>query len=238
MRAAPFLRRFRLLAASSLVCAAFSGCKAGGEGPLYNPEQASERAPDTFRAKFETTAGDFSVECHREWAPNGADRFYNLVKIGFYDDVAFFRVVKSPRPFVVQWGIHGNPSVSARWVDARIAPDPAVVSNTRGRLTFAMAGEPDTRTTQVFINYGDNRALDEKGFAPVCEVVDDGMKVVEALNGEYGEGPTGEQGQIQSKGNAFLKQAHPKLDYVKRATLQDMQALVAPSATPAPSGGQ
>lgn len=217
---------------------ALMACKAGGEGPLYNPDQASERAPDTFRAKFETTAGDFVVECHREWAPNGADRFYNLVKIGFFDDVAFFRVVKTPRPFVVQWGIHGNPKVSSRWVDARIAPDKPVVSNERGRLTFAMAGEPDTRTTQVFINYSDNRPLDEKGFAPVCEVVDGGMKVVDGLNGEYGEGPTSEQGQIQAKGNVFLREAHPKLDYVKRATLQDMQMLApgtAPTAMPSGS---
>jgi peptidyl-prolyl cis-trans isomerase A (cyclophilin A) len=201
-----------------------------------DPSQATERAPDAFRVKFETTKGAFDIECHRDWAPNGVDRVYNLVKLGFFDDVAFFRVVRSPRPFVVQFGIHGNPDVAQRWLNANIPPDPPKQSNTRGRVTFAMAGSPDTRSTQLFINYGNNSSLDRMGFAPVCDVVGDGMNVVEQLYDGYGEGVTEEQDQIVSQGNKFLKEKHPMLDYIKTARIDDAPAPVASvSATAAAS---
>jgi peptidyl-prolyl cis-trans isomerase A (cyclophilin A) len=198
-----------------------------------DPSQATEKAPDTFRVKFDTTRGAFDIECHRDWAPNGVDRVYNLVKLGFYDDVAFFRVVRSPRPFVVQFGIHGNPEVAQRWLNANIQPDPPKQSNTRGRVTFAMAGRPDTRSTQLFINYGNNASLDRMGFAPVCDVVGDGMNVVEQLYDGYGEGVTEEQDQIVSQGNKFLKEKHPMLDYIKTARIDDAPAPVASASAAA-----
>jgi peptidyl-prolyl cis-trans isomerase A (cyclophilin A) len=182
---------------------------------MTDPSKATERAPDTFRAKFETTKGDVVFECSRAWAPNGVDRFYNLVKIGFFDDVALFRVAKG---FVVQWGIHGDPAVSAAWQSANLAPDPVVESNKRGTLTYAMAGRPDTRSTQLFINYNDNTSLDQQGFAPLCKVVE-GMETADAFNGEYGERVTGMQGQIHAKGNAYLREAWPNLDYIKTAVI-------------------
>ncbi len=200
-------------------CGQSSEGAGSGASPLMDPSQATGQAPDTFHVTFETTQGSFGVDCHRDWAPNGADRFYNLVKIGFFDDVAFFRVVRSPRPFVVQFGIHGNPSVAARWLNANIAPDSPKASNTRGKLTFAMAGSPDTRSTQVFINYGDNRSLDRMGFAPLCEVSGDGMNIVDKLYDGYGEGPTKEQDEIVAGGNKFLREKHPKLDYIKTARI-------------------
>ncbi len=194
------------------------------DDPLLHPEKATAKAPDNFQVRFETTKGDFTVTIHRDWAPRGADRFYNLVKLGFYDDVAFFRVLEG---FVVQFGIHGEPKVAAAWRNARIEDDPVTQSNTRGRITFATAG-PNTRTTQVFINLGDNKMLDGMGFAPFGEVDAEGMKVVEALYSGYGEGaPRGrgpDQGRIQREGNAYLRREFPKLDYVKKATLVEQPA--------------
>lgn len=182
---------------------------------MTDPGKAVEKAPDTFKAKFETTKGDFVVECTRSWAPNGVDRFYNLVKIGFFDDIAFFRVAKG---FVVQWGIHGDPKVSSAWQNANLPPDTPTQSNTRGMLTYAMAGRPDTRSTQLFINFKDNANLDQMGFAPLCKV-SEGMDVVDALNGEYGEKITRMQGEIHEKGNAYLREKWPNLDYVKTARI-------------------
>lgn len=182
---------------------------------MTDPSKAKEKAPDTFRAKFETTKGDIVMECTRAWAPNGVDRFYNLVKIGFFDDVALFRVAKG---FVVQWGIHGDPEVSKVWSNANLPPDPVVESNKRGMLTYAMAGRPDTRSTQLFINYGDNVGLDKQGFAPLCKVVE-GMEVADSFNSEYGERVTGMQGEIGAKGNAYLREKWPNLDYIKTATI-------------------
>lgn len=187
---------------------------------LTDPASLNEKAPDVFKAKFETSKGPFMVEVHRDWAPNGADRFYNLVKNGFYDDVRFFRVVTG---FMVQFGINGDPNLSAVWRDANIKDDPVKQSNTRGMMTFATAG-PDTRTTQVFINFGDNSFLDSQGFAPFGQVVS-GMEVVDSLYDGYGEGaPQGHgpnQGVIQRLGNAYLEKAFPKLDYVKKATIEE-----------------
>ncbi|MBW1877528.1 MAG: peptidylprolyl isomerase [Deltaproteobacteria bacterium] len=186
---------------------------------LLDPTLAQEEAPKTFRVRFETTKGDFVVEVNRKWAKKGATRFYNLVRIGFYDDVAFFRVIDG---FMVQFGIPGDPEVAAAWQQAVIKDDMVLRSNRRGRITFGNAGR-HTRTTQVFINYTDrNAALDAEGFAPFGEVVE-GMEVVDALYKGYGEGaPTGsgpKQGMIRAHGNAYLRQAFPELDYVIRARI-------------------
>jgi peptidyl-prolyl cis-trans isomerase A (cyclophilin A) len=184
------------------------------------PSAAKETAPPTFKVKMTTTKGDFTIEVNRDWAPVGADRFYNLVKLGYFTDVAFFRVVKG---FMVQFGIHGDPAVARQWESATIKDDPTgKKSNTRGMVTFATAG-PDMRTTQLFINYGNNARLDSMGFAPFGKVVGNGMKVVDAIYNGYGEGaPEGKgpyQDQIQRQGNAYLKAQFPKLDYIKSATI-------------------
>jgi peptidyl-prolyl cis-trans isomerase A (cyclophilin A) len=186
---------------------------------LMNPAALTEKAPDVFRAKFETTKGDFVIEVTRAWSPNGADRFYNLVKNGYYDDCRFFRVLSG---FMAQFGINGDPKVNAVWYRQQIKDDPVKQSNTRGYASYAMAG-PNTRTTQVFINYGDNSRLDGGGFSPFGKVVEEGMKVVDSLYSAYGEGPpngTGaDQGRVYNEGNAYLEKSFPKLDYIKSATI-------------------
>lgn len=185
---------------------------------LMHPSKLTEKAPDTFKVRFDTTKGAVTIEVTRSQAPNGADRFYNLVKGGYFKDIAFFRVIPG---FMAQFGIHGDPKVSAAWSDAKIQDDPVKASNTRGAITFATAG-PNTRTTQLFINLVDNPRLDSMGFAPFGKVVQ-GMDVVDKLNGEYGEGaPQGRgpyQGQVQAEGNAYLKKDFPNLDYIKSATI-------------------
>jgi len=187
-------------------------------GDLSNPASLDEKAPDVYKVKFDTSKGSFVVEVHRDWAPNGADRFYNLVKNGFYNDARFFRVISD---FMVQFGINGNPKISQVWQDANIPDDPVKQSNIRGMITFATAG-PDTRTTQVFINFGDNAALDGQGFSPFGKVIS-GMDVVDSLYAGYGEGsPKGDgpnQGIVQSLGNAYLEKAFSQLDYIKTATI-------------------
>lgn len=179
-----------------------------------DPAKLTEKAPETFRALFDTTKGKFTVEVTRSLAPNGADRFYNLVKSGYFTDVAFFRVVPG---FMCQFGIHGDPAVSAKWRDANIPDDPVKGSNTRGTITFATAG-PNTRTTQLFINFGNNTGLDGQGFSPFGKVTE-GMDVVDKINSEYGENAPDVQGRIQNEGNAYLKKAFPNLDYIKSATI-------------------
>jgi peptidyl-prolyl cis-trans isomerase A (cyclophilin A) len=176
------------------------------------------RAPATFRARFETSKGDFVIEVQRDWAPFGADRFYNLVKSGYFDGARFFRVIPG---FMAQFGIHGDPHVSAVWRGATIPDDPVRQHNTRGMVSFATAG-PGTRTTQLFINFADNSRLDGMGFAPFGRVAE-GMEVVDRLHGGYGEGAPGgrgpDQGRIQAEGNAYLERQFPELDQVKRATI-------------------
>ena len=183
---------------------------------LLDPSRASERSPGKFRVVFETTKGKFVVEVTRAWAPHGADRFFGLVRAGYYDDVAFFRVIEN---FMVQFGINGDPTVNAVWREARIPDDPVTQSNLRGMLTYATAG-PGTRTSQLFINFRDNTNLDGQGFAPFGRVVE-GLSVVDSLYSGYGEGaPRGmgpEQGRAQAEGNSYLKGAFPKLDFVKTA---------------------
>lgn len=185
---------------------------------LLDPGLAKETAPARFRVRFKTTRGDFVVQVVRSWAPRGADRFYNLVKVGFFEDVAFFRVLDG---FVAQFGIHGNPRVGQAWRDSVIPDDPRGQSNERGTVTFATAG-PNTRTTQFFINFRDNRNLDGMGFTPFGRVVE-GMEVVDHLYSGYGEGaPNGggpDQGRAQSEGNAYFKSQFAKLDYIQKAAL-------------------
>lgn len=177
-----------------------------------------EKAPGTYRVRFETSAGEFVIEVHRDWAPLGADRFYNLARSGYFDGVRFFRVLPG---FVAQFGIHGDPQVSAAWRDQPIRDDQVRRRNARGTITFATAG-PDTRTTQVFINFRDNDRLDGMGFAPLGQVVE-GMEVVDRLHAGYGEGaPAGRgplQDRMQAEGNAYLEREFAELDYVKRATV-------------------
>jgi len=175
-------------------------------------QAVNQKAPEVFKVKFETSKGDFVMEVHREWAPNGADRFYNLVNAGFYDSCRFFRVIKG---FMAQVGLNGDPKVSAAWKNAKIADDPVKGSNKRGYVSYAMAG-PNTRTTQLFISYKDNSRLDGMGFSPFAQVTA-GMEIVDALYSEYGENPPEVQGAIQSQGNAYLQQNFPKLDYIKTA---------------------
>ncbi|MEQ9406241.1 MAG: peptidylprolyl isomerase [Fuerstiella sp.] len=172
----------------------------------------AEQAPEKFKVQFETSKGNFVVEVTRKWAPNGADRFYELVKKDFYKEARFFRVVPG---FMVQWGIHADPAVQKAWRDAKIKDDPVVASNQRGYITYAMAG-PDTRTSQLFINFKDNSFLDNQGFAPFGRVVE-GMEIVDGINDEYREQP--QQGSIQAQGNAYLKSSFPNLDYIKSVKL-------------------
>jgi peptidyl-prolyl cis-trans isomerase A (cyclophilin A) len=204
--------------AAGLVLALAAGSSVARAGNLSDPASLNEKAPAVYQAKFDTSKGSFVIEVHRDWAPNGADRFYNLVKNGFYNDARFFRVLDG---FMAQFGINGNPELSAVWRDANIKDDPVKQSNTRGTVTFATAG-PNTRTTQVFINFGDNAGLDGQGFSPFGKVVS-GMDVVDSLYSGYGEGaPNGEgpdQGRLQAYGNAYLQKSFPKLDYVKTATI-------------------
>ncbi|MDE2942822.1 MAG: peptidylprolyl isomerase [Gemmatimonadota bacterium] len=176
-------------------------------------------APATFQARFETSKGTFVVEAHREWAPNGVDRFYNLVENGFFDDVRFFRVIAG---FMAQFGINGDPAIQSGWRDANIQDDPVVMGNTRGRISFAQTSMPNSRSTQLFINFGDNSRLDGMGFAAIGEVIE-GMDVVDALYSGYGEGAPGgsgpSQGRIQEEGNVYLEAEFAELDYIERATI-------------------
>lgn len=191
----------------------------GHHPALLDPALATETAPDRFKVRFETTQGSFVVDIHRDWAPIGVDRFYNLVRIGFYDDTSFFRTIEG---FVTQWGLSPYPSVNQVWKEARVDDDPVMATNERGTITFAMSG-PNSRTTQLFINYTDgNTKLDTMGFAPFGEVVE-GMDVVDGIykTGEgvpRGTGPS--QSLIQSRGDAYLSQ-FPDIDRIIRTTIEE-----------------
>ena len=206
-----------LLAILPLLCAVSwaRAVEQGGANPkLANPAALTEKAPDVYRAKFDTTKGTFVIQVTRAWAPLGADRFYNLVKNGYFDNCRFFRVVSG---FMVQFGINGDPNLNTAWRMARIQDDPVKQSNNKGYITFATSG-PNSRTTQVFINFGDNSFLDKQGFAPFGKVAE-GMKVVDSIFSGYGESPN--QGNIQMQGNAYLEKSFPKLDYIKAATIEE-----------------
>lgn len=198
-----------------------SAAQAGGVPDFHNPADVgfSQQAPDSFRARFQTTKGDFVIAVHRAWAPRGTDRFYNLARSGFYDGVRFFRVLPG---FMAQFGIHGDTAVTAAWREQRIPDDPVRGTNLRGMVTFATAG-PGTRTTQVFINYGSNDRLDGMGFAPFAQVVA-GMDVVDKLYGGYGEGaPQGhgpDQMRMHIEGEKYLARQFPKLDKIIKVTIE------------------
>ncbi len=181
----------------------------------------SESAPDTFRARFETTRGTFVLEVVRAWAPLGADRFYNLIRHGYYDDVRFHRTVPG---FITQWGVSGDPVVSAVWYDLGMPDDSVVVSNARGMMAFAFT-EPGTRSTQVFISMVDNARLDAQGFAPFARVVEGMESVVDSIYSGYGEDSgggvrRGDQSRIVSQGNAYLDAEFPELDRLMRVTIE------------------
>lgn len=223
-------RRRALAAAGVLALVTLAGaCEPGDDtrtvpedSVLLNPQDPALQAtaPATFRARFETSKGPFVVEVVRDWAPNGADRFYNLVRNGFYDDVHFFRAIEG---FMVQFGLHADPAVTDAWQNTQIQDDPVVESNQPGYVSFAMAG-PNTRTTQLFINLVDNSRLDDMGFSPFGRVVE-GMDVVQQLYMGYGEGPPSgrgpDQGRIRAEGNAYLTRDFPQLDRIERATVQE-----------------
>ncbi len=190
-----------------------------GHPALLDPAQAKETAPADYQVRFETTKGNFVVSVHKGWASNGANRLYNLVKIGYFTDVAFFRAIDG---FMGQFGLHGNPAVNAAWREASIPDDSVKMPNKRGTLSFATSG-PNSRTTQLFINFVDNGSkLDSMGFSPIGEVTE-GQEVVDSLYKGYGEGgPRGKgpyQGRIHAEGNEYLRREFPKLDWIKSASL-------------------
>jgi len=186
--------------------------------PLLNPSLAAKTAPKTFKVKFETTKGDFVIDVNREWSPKGADRFYSMVEAKFFKDIAIFRAIDG---FMFQFGIHGDPKISKAWKRATIDDDESVdgVSNVAGYISFATSGK-DSRTTQMFVNLGDNGRLDGMGFTPFGKVVE-GMEVVKKVETKYGENNRREniQGNFQSKGNEYIKEKFPDIDYIKSVTV-------------------
>ena len=191
---------------------------------LLNPASLHAKAPEVFRAQFTTTKGDFVVEVHRDWAPLGADRFYNLVKNGYFTNAAFFRVIPG---FMAQFGLSANPNVNKAWENANIKDDPVKESNKRGRITFAKTSQPNSRSTQLYINFGDNTGLDSQGFAPFGEVVE-GMDVVDMIYAGYRERP--DQGKITDEGDAYLVKNFPMIDKIKMAKILPAQPPAAPAA--------
>ena len=213
----------RLLALCLLLSVSACGDNGGEAEPIDLAAVSTNlegTAPDVFRARFETSKGDFVVEVTRAWSPAGADRFYNLVSHGYLDGVRFFRVIEG---FMAQFGINGDPELAALLREANILDDSVVVSNTRGKMTFAKTGQPNSRSTQIFINFGSNTNLDALGFSPFGEIVE-GMEVVDQLYSGYGEGAPGGmgpgQGRIQAEGNTYLNAEFPNLDYVERASIE------------------
>lgn len=183
------------------------------------PEEDRAESPPGFRVKFATTEGDIVVQARPDWAPHGAARFRELVEKDYFENVAFFRVVPG---FVAQFGVHGDPAKTARWLNATIPDDRPKVSNTRGRLTFAATGRPNSRSMQLFFNLANNSRLDGMGFAPIGEIVE-GMEVLDRLHGGYGDGPPQgrgpNQGRFIQEGNPYLQKSFPNLDYIESATI-------------------
>lgn len=231
-------RRFtRLLLSAVLTVTVLAGCSAqnaatqtglvgsgnsvqaesGQDHPgLLDPSKANEKSPDNFLAKFHTTQGDFTIEVTRRWAPNGADRFYNMIRVGYFKDIAIFRAVDG---FMFQFGIHGTPAVAAKWSDSNIMDDrPVGKSNIPGTISFAQTGRPNTRSVQMFVNLGNNATLDTQRvpFVPFGKVVE-GMDVIKKINTEYGENPRGEdiQGKFKRQGNAYIRDRFPNIDFIK-----------------------
>ena len=189
---------------------------AGCSGSSQSKQAAS--VPDLFKVNLDTSKGPVVIEVHKDWAPLGAERFYQLVKSGYYDGARFFRVLPG---FMAQFGIAADPQTTAKWKEANLQDDPVKQSNTRGMVTFATAG-PNTRTTQMFINTGDNARLDSQGFAPIGKVIS-GQEAVESFFSGYGEGaPAGRgpaQQLIEIQGNAYLEKDFPELDFIKKASI-------------------
>lgn len=210
-----YLRMVGVLASAAVSLALGTEAAAAPE-KLMDPAKLVAKAPGTFKARFDTTKGVFVIEVHRDWSPQGVDRFYNLVKNGYYNGVKFFRVVPG---FVVQWGIHGDPSIATKWLKSTIPDDPVKESNKRGYVTYAKSNAPNSRSVQLFINLADNPRLDEMGFAPFGKVTE-GMDVVGKLFEGYAEGLTSLQGRIAQEGNAFLEKNYPQLDTIKRASIE------------------
>jgi len=183
------------------------------EPPKPVPSEAPSQAPATYKVRFDTSKGPIEIEVHRDWAPIGADHFYALVKSGFFDGARFFRVVPN---FVVQFGLAADPAVTRKW-NTPIADDPVTQTNRVGSIVYATAG-PNTRTTQLFINLRSNQRLDSQGFAPFGMVLGNGMSVVEQIYKGYGEQP--DQGAITDRGNEYINSSFPKLDYIKKATIE------------------
>lgn len=196
--------------AAELAARSARGKSRVGQGAVAPAKDVPQEG--TFEVEFDTTVGKFTVQVNREWAPRGAHRFYRLVKDGFYNEAGFFRVVPG---FMVQFGIAGNPEQHAKW-SANIVDDPVKKSNTREYVTFAKTGAPNSRTSQIFINYDDNSRLDSDGFAPFGKVTK-GMEVVDRINSVYGEQP--DQMRLESEGNDYLQADFPGLDYVTEARI-------------------
>ena len=211
----------RVALAALALALVFNASCSRTDNPLAHPsdEALAERAPDTVRVRFETNKGAFVIEAYRDWAPNGVDRFHQLARLGYYNDVRFFRVLDG---FMAQFGLHGDPDVTAAWRERSIPDDPVKQSNKRGTVTFAQRPQPNSRTTQLFVNYKDNANLDAMGFAPIG-VVTEGMNVIDSLYSGYGEGmPEGrgpDQTRAMAEGNAYLTVGFPKLDYITKATV-------------------
>jgi peptidyl-prolyl cis-trans isomerase A (cyclophilin A) len=196
----------------------------GGSGSLMNPASLKAVAPATYKAEFVTGKGNFTIEVHRDWAPVGADRFYNMVRAGFFTNAAFFRVVPN---FMVQFGLSANPAVNKAWQNANLHDDPVKESNKRGYITFAQTSAPNSRSTQVYINFKDNTFLDSQRFAPFGEVVE-GMDVVDKIYSGYGESP--DQGRITDEGDAYVSKNFPNIDKIKSARILPAEGAAPPPA--------
>jgi len=206
----------RVLTALALTAGLLSPVAAAAQAPsLKNPASLTEKAPATYKVKLDTSAGPVVIEVHRDWAPLGADRFYNLVKNGFYDSVRFFRVIPG---FMAQGGMSGDPAIQKIWGRNNINDDPVKQSNKRGFVTFAKTAAPNSRSTQIFINYADNSSLDSQGFAPFGQVTS-GMEVVDKFE-SYGRNNVPDQSMITNEGNAYLQKEYPKLTVIKKATIE------------------
>ena len=228
----PFALKRSVVRDTFLIVATVASAACGSDGSagggaattsseLSDPDKTAiaAPAPDSFRVAVETSKGNFTIMARREWAPKGVDRFYHLVRLGYFDDVRFFRVLPG---FMAQFGMHGDPKVNAAWETLRLEDDPVKAENKRGMVTFAKTADPNSRSTQLFINTVDNLNLDGDGFAPIGEVVE-GLPVVDSLYADYGEGaPYGagpDQTRMATQGNTYLAQSFPKLDYIRRARI-------------------
>jgi peptidyl-prolyl cis-trans isomerase A (cyclophilin A) len=206
----------RVLTALALTAGLLSPVAAAAQAPsLKNPASLTEKAPATYKVKLDTSAGPVVIDVHRDWAPLGADRFYNLVKNGFYDNVRFFRVIPG---FMAQGGMSGDPALQKIWGRNNINDDPVKQSNKRGFVTFAKTAAPNSRSTQIFINYADNSSLDSQGFAPFGQVTS-GMELVDKFE-SYGRNNVPDQNMITNEGNAYLQRDYPKLTVIKKATIE------------------